>query len=155
MVVSFKENQKVDSIWPLSILALVLVGNWWLYFKMGYQDISFFFITLATISLLCLFLLVLRLQTVIDDEGIHYKMFPFHFKWQTIAWNDIQNLEIRTYRPLKEFGGWGLRFGQSGKAYTISGKTGLQLQLKNGRKVLFGTQKADVMKSYLQEMGKL
>jgi len=92
---------------------------------------------------------------VIDDEGIHYKMFPFHFKWQTIAWQEIHNLEIRTYRPLKEFGGWGLRFGQSGKAYTISGKTGLQLQLKNGRKVLFGTQKADVMKSYLQEMGKL
>lgn len=149
MARSFKETQRIDTIWPLTILAITMVGNWFLYFKMAYQDISFFYICIASVGLLCLFLLSLKLRTSIDEEGVHFKMFPFHFKWQTIRWEEIQQYEIRAYQPFKEYGGWGLRYGVSGKAYTISGKTGLQLQLKNGKKVLIGTGQQNIMSQCL------
>jgi hypothetical protein len=152
---SFKETQRIDTIWPLSILAITMVFNWLLYFRMGYGDLSFFYISLASVGFLCLFLLSLRLQTTIDKIGVHYKMFPFHFKWQTIKWEEIQQDEIRTYQPLKEYGGWGLRYGRSGKAYTISGKNGLQLYLKNGKKVLIGTHLAQELSSFIQNIKQL
>ena len=43
---------------------------------------------------------------------------------------------------MMEYGGYGMRSGSRkyGKAYNVSGKTGLQLYLSNGKKLLIGTQ---------------
>ena len=48
----------------------------------------------------------------------------------------------RTYSPMREYGGWGIRFGKSGKAYNIKGDEGLQLVFKNGKRLLIGSQKS-------------
>ena len=48
---------------------------------------------------------------------------------------------MRDYKPIGEHGGWGIRKSGKDIAYTISGKTGLQLHLAGGRKVLIGTKK--------------
>ncbi|MBP6238630.1 MAG: hypothetical protein KA270_14875 [Saprospiraceae bacterium] len=137
----FSEVQRVDSIWPLSILTLTLVFNWVLYFISGYKSLDFFYGSMLSIALLCTFFTIVRLHTKINSVGIQYKFFPFHFKWQSISWNEIETSEIRTYKPIREYGGWGLRYGKQGKAYTIKGKTGLQLYLKTGRNILIGTNK--------------
>jgi hypothetical protein len=53
--------------------------------------------------------------------------------------------QVRTYQPLKEYGGWGLKGTSKNRAYNMSGKEGLQLELKDGRRVLIGTRKpADI-----------
>jgi hypothetical protein len=62
---------------------------------------------------------------------------------------------VRKYKPLAEFGGWGLRFGVSGKAYNISGNKGLQLELTNNKKLLIGTQKPEELSEALNKIGKL
>lgn len=147
---TFVEQQKVDTIWPLSLLAITLVGNWLLYFRLGHTDPSFLYISLASVGTLCLLMFALRLNTEINAVAIRYKMFPFHFKWREIPFIDIATKEIRTYKPLTEYGGWGLRYGKSGTAYTIRGKTGLQLTLKKGTKILIGTSKADEMSKILK-----
>ncbi|MHC4187375.1 MAG: hypothetical protein ACYSRQ_04200 [Planctomycetota bacterium] len=56
---------------------------------------------------------------------------------------DLKECYIRTYRPIKEYGGWGIRygFGESGKAYNVKGNQGLQLVFENGKRLLIGTQK--------------
>ena len=119
----FEEQQKTDSIWPLSLLAITSGINWLLYFKFGHDDLSFFY--------------------------MRFKMFPFHWSWQEIAWQDVASSEIRSYKPWSEYGGWGLRRGKSGKAYTISGKTGLQLTMKTGEKILIGTNQSDALKKVI------
>jgi hypothetical protein len=139
----FEEVQKIDSIWPLSILAVTLVGNWLLYFLLKHDNLTFFYVSVLSIGLLCLFISSLKLSTEITNESVKYKMFPFHFKWRELSKKEIDKLEIRTYRPLQEYGGWGNRRGKSGRAYTIKGKQGLQLTLKNGDKILLGTSKPD------------
>ena len=52
-------------------------------------------------------------------------------------------MEIREYKPIMEYGGWGIRGFGSNRALNIKGKIGLQLVFKNGQKLLIGTQKAD------------
>jgi hypothetical protein len=54
---------------------------------------------------------------------------------------DISSAEAVTYNPMREFGGWGIRFGRNGsRAYSMSGNLGAELTLKNGKRVLLGSR---------------
>jgi hypothetical protein len=61
-----------------------------------------------------------------------------------------RSAEPRTYSPVLEFGGWGIRVGGGGMAYNVSGNEGVQLVLKSGRRVLIGTRQPDVLMSALR-----
>lgn len=88
----------------------------------------------------------LKLQIWIDQDGIHYSFFPLILKTRMISFGEIQRYEIRKYRPIIEYGGWGIKKSfKWGRAYNVSGDTGLQLYLNNGKKVLFGTQKPQAL----------
>ena len=86
-----------------------------------------------------------RLVTEVRDDGIYIRFHPFHRRFHGFLWWEIETCEARTYRPIMEYGGWGIRFGSGGKAYNVSGNRGLQLTLGNGRsgRVLIGSQRAD------------
>jgi len=83
------------------------------------------------------------LLTVIKEDGIQIKFFPFTDF--IIPFNKIKDYNIKEYRPIIDYGGWGIRWNKSGKAYTVSGKIGLQIELSNGKKILVGTQKPDAL----------
>jgi len=108
------------------------------------------FASLLMVALAAWLLEICELKTEINKEGIKVQLEPFHRKPQFIDWQDIESAYIRTYSPLWEFGGWGLRFGLSGKAYIISGNRGLQLILKDGRHLLIGTQKDLELEQFLK-----
>ena len=98
--------------------------------------------TLLIVTLLYLFR-ISRLLVSLDSEGVKYRFTPFHRRVHGIPWTEVNKVFVRTYRPIIEYGGWGIRFGLKGKAYNVSGNEGLQLELKNGRSVLFGTMEPD------------
>lgn len=150
----FTEVQRIDSIWPLAILTITLVFNWVLYFVTDYKTLDFFYGSMLSVAILCTFFTVVKLHTKINSSGIHCKFFPFHFKWQSIPWNEVENSEIRTYKAIREYGGWGLRFNSTGKAYIIKGNSGLQLYLKNGKKILIGTNQSDALAQVLLHLKK-
>lgn len=54
--------------------------------------------------------------------------------------------------PIKEYGGWGIKGKFKSKAYNVSGNIGLQLYLKNGRKVLFGTQRQEAIENAMKKL---
>lgn len=78
--------------------------------------------------------------TRVRKEGIEVMGTPLTFLRRRIGWEEIERIYARTYSPLLEYGGWGIRFGRSGTAYNIRGHQGIQLELKNGKKLLLGTQ---------------
>lgn len=92
-----------------------------------------------------------RLSTVIDKSGIHFRFFPFHMRYKQFAWDQVSKYELIGYHPIKDYGGWGIRFGKMGKAYTVSGNKGLQVHLKSGRRFLLGTQKVEELKTFLSQ----
>ena len=89
----------------------------------------------------------MKLITEIKGDSIHIKFSPF--TTQIIPFNEIIKYEIRQYRPIIEYGGWGIRFNRSGKAYTVSGNIGIQIQLSVGKGILIGTQQPN---EFLQAM---
>ena len=122
--------------------------------KVDSQDIMGQIIVLGLLFLSVAGILILRLQTRVDNEGIHYRFFPIHLQWHKISWYDVQSWEVREYHPLQEYGGWGIRMSFSSsapshRAYTVRGNKGLFLQLRSGKFMLLGTQKSKEIKSAL------
>ena len=147
----FKEEQRFNQIWLILLILVSLLVPIGIIIKEYIKDPS----SLTTTELITIIgimivasgiIFVFKLTTRIDEEGVHYKFFPFHWNFKVITWNEIKNIYVRKYYPLSEYGGWGLKSGaiwnnSKGKAINVSGDIGIQLVLKNGKKLLIGTQK--------------
>ena len=112
-------------------------------------------IAFGTMLLVYLLIFSLKLKTRIDENGIEFRFIPFHFSARSIHWNDIEKAYTRKYDAISEYGGWGMKGGMfwrknKGVAYNVKGTIGLQLELKNGKKILIGTQKEDEVNRVLQ-----
>jgi hypothetical protein len=91
-----------------------------------------------------------RLITEVRADGLYVRFVPFHWSFQRIPFVEIRKCEARRYRPLLEYGGWGIRYGPGGKAYNVHGNQGVQLELSNGKRLLIGSQRADELSRAIQ-----
>jgi hypothetical protein len=62
-------------------------------------------------------------------------------------------LEVKSYNPLSEYGGWGIRFGKNGMAYTVKGDKGIDISLDPETHLLIGTSKPDEVGVFLKARG--
>lgn len=97
-----------------------------------------------------LFFVFLKLETRVDDEKLEYRFFPVHLSWRKIPFSEIEKAQSIDYRPFRDFGGWGIRYGSPGKAYTISGKSGVLVTMKNGRKFILGSKHAEELEASIK-----
>ena len=104
------------------------------------------------IAIAALFLL-LKLQTEVRQDGLYIRYFPFHIHFKRFRSEDLSECYARRYRPIWEYGGWGIRYSlRNGKAYNVSGNQGVQLVFKNGKKLLIGSQKPDELEAAIREI---
>ena len=158
---SFSETQRFTQWWLWAVLLVSLIIVVSAHFVMEHtvdgNKIAFHsaisFAPLVLILMIIILFAAIRLNTTIDANGISYQFSPIHIKPRTLSWDEIDRAYIRQYSPLGEYGGWGIRytFG-NGKAYNIAGNMGLQLELKNGKKILLGTQKHDEIRELLESL---
>ncbi len=94
----------------------------------------------------------MRLVTEVRSDGLYIRFFPLQFHEQKISFEEIKKYEIRTYSALKEYGGYGIRYGKNGKAFNVSGNKGIQLELQDGKQLLIGTQRPEEFASALASM---
>ena len=97
------------------------------------------------------FLYRMGLDVQLSNEAIHMRFWPFHLKPRTFYFSDIDNAEPVTYSPLKDYGGWGIRYGAKGKAYNVSGKQGVVITLKTGQSILIGSQRHEELSSLIKD----
>ena len=147
----FKEQQKFRQwwIWALLTPILLIVGL-----------ASFFALKESTDNWPILFLLVplfcctlafywLRLDMEVRADGIYVRFFPVQKQFRSYHWNNIDQLFIRQYQPVKEYGGWGIRGLDRNRALNVSGTQGLQLVLQDGKRLLIGTQRPEDLKAII------
>lgn len=149
-VADFLEVQQVRRgwMWLLLILAYTGLGMMAVRHIFYQQAVGESLLTLSSIIFIALMLALVAffiykscLITIIKEGGISYRFSPLQLRHRYIAWEDVEELYIREYDAISEYGGWGMKFGSEGKAYTVKGKYGLQLQTTDGRKILIGTQR--------------
>jgi hypothetical protein len=161
----FKEKQRFRQPWVWGLMGLLLLLALWGFIQQVVWDTSFgnnpapdwvLGLILLFMATLSWFLWIFELQTRIDQEGIAFRWFPFQKSFKLLPWEKIEKVEIVGYRPLADYGGWGIRYGYRGKAHTVSGKTGLDIYLKDKKKpLLIGTQKPEELQDWLTTNGKI
>lgn len=145
----YKESQSFVTIWFIIVAVLMIVG-------LGYSVSNqfsdagewVFNLEFVIVFVIILGLSLIRLKTRVDDKGISIQFIPFVFNrlWK---WEDIQEVYIRKY-SFMDYGGWGYRFNSQGTAFTTKGKYGVQIVLKNGKRILVGTQNPDELRFYIE-----
>jgi len=158
--IMYKEVQRPRQFWIWAIVVLVAGGAW-------IQMIERFFVDgqraggtgmdVLTLVLWIIFGLafpvftaIIKLEIAVTDMEIGIRFFPLIRRRINIQ--DIVSVEARTYKPLREYGGWGIRYGmKSGKAYNMSGDRGVQLVLNDGSRVLLGSQKTDRLEEAIRQ----
>ena len=153
----FKEEQRFRQVWLMVLLGFSLLVPVSLiineYIKDNTSMTTNEFLGSLIIIASVLLIFIFKLSTRIDEKGIHYQFFPFHFSMKTLLWSEITKAEVRTYDPIGEYGGWGLRYSfnkKKGNVVNVSGDIGIQLTLKNGKKLLIGTQKKEAVSRVLK-----
>lgn len=93
----------------------------------------------------------LRLQTEVRADGVYLKMWPLHRSFRHIAWSEIERYEARQYGPIREFGGWGIRWAPGKLAYNVSGDRGVWIERTDGSAVLVGSQHVEAFVRAIDE----
>ncbi len=161
----YKEEQKFTQVWIWMLLSAVS-GIWiWQLIQQVFMGIPFgnnpssdlIVILTGLFPLLTIILFrFLTLETIINEEGISYRFRPFQRKPKVIKTEDILRFDVKKYSPLKDYGGWGIRYGsaKNGRAYNVSGNQGVLFEFKNGKRFLLGTQKPSEIRSALEKLMK-
>ena len=148
MSVQFEEKQKFNQWWLWVILLsfpIISVGPF------DDNEINVYYVLIGLAIPLLFYLFELRIK--VNEDGLYYQFSPFHLKFHAIKMDEIESFKAMEYSPLKEYGGWGIRYGFKGKAYNVSGNKGVKIFLNNGANIMFGSQKhkelESALKSYL------
>lgn len=117
--------------------------------------------TLAAVAFALIAPLVLfyraALVTEVREDGLYCKFFPFHLRFRRIPLSKMTRVERVSYSPMRDYGGWGIRFGfslsrrgissdEKGVAYIVSGNEGVRIERESKRPLLVGSQRADELR---------
>ena len=150
---TFNETQQFRQWWMWLTLALIELSVIFFAFRLLTGDVNtgrpaaLFTIILVLIipSLITVLIYIMRLETRITPEGVYVRYYPIFTTFKFYPWDGIADAYTRTYRPIREYGGYGLRYQmfRKSRAYNISGNQGIQLEFSDGNKLLIGTQKPE------------
>jgi len=152
-MVLFREVQSVRQPWLTVLLAApvvivlfglyeqVVLGRPW-----GNHPVSngAFLLIAGALCLFVVWFLNLRLVTEVHPDALVIR-FPLLWPSRRIPLADILSARATAYRPIADYGGWGIRrnFSTATTAYTAKGNRGVMLLLVHGTNVLLGSQNAE------------
>ena len=97
-----------------------------------------------------LLLAFLKLVTEVRAEGVVVELAPVARRH--IPFRDIRSLGARTYRPIRDYGGWGYRVGRHGsRAFSAMGDRGVEIALFDGRIVMIGSQRPEALEQAIRD----
>jgi hypothetical protein len=158
----FHEEQRFTQWWVWVIILAGVAPAWYIWWKhllmrrtSGADAVADWVVWLAWLGVgvvLPVLFASMRLITQVRHDGVYIRFVPIHWRWVKIEPEHIKGIRARTYNPLLEYGGWGIRYGVRGKAYTISGNQGVELEFANGRTLLIGSQRAEELASVIKSV---
>lgn len=151
----FYEKQRFNQWWLWAIIIIgLLIGSYSFYNQFVEGLISMKIILLYILFELGILLLfiTLRLETTITKDEVQVLFFPFHLKKRTYPFSSIKKMEVITYSPIQDYGGWGVRLSFNGKAFNVRGDKGLKLYFDDRKPLLIGTQKPEELQKCLEQL---
>jgi hypothetical protein len=100
---------------------------------------SWSYLLMGAVFLILVSLLSVRQTTSVAEDGVTVR-FGFLYKTR-VAFSEIVRAEAVSYRPLRDYGGWGIRgFGRR-RVLSMRGDEGVLLTRVDGSTLMVGSQK--------------
>jgi hypothetical protein len=164
----FEEVQRFDQLWFRLLLGALAAAG--LYFiiagsyiqlvqgipfgnkplpDMGLVAVNVLFFLLGVA--LPVALMRLKLEVRLDRHALIARYWPLAVR--KIPLPKIKSWEARTYRPIRDYGGWGVRYSLTQRhwVYNVKGNRGVLLELADGKKFMLGSQRAEELAQALAE----
>jgi len=149
---AFREEQKIVQVWWTTLIITAIVALIWYSFiqqiilgqPFGTNPGPDWMVWLLWLLFGIGFPIVwamIKLIVEVKDDHVLIRYYPLTTR--KIPFFDIQHVEARTYNPIREYGGWGLRGWGNKRAYNVSGDKGVELELQNGQMIMIGSQKPE------------
>lgn len=159
----FSEIQRFKQWWVWLIVIACSIIAWWAFIQQIILDTPFGsrpapdFLILVILILIGIGLPVtffsIKMTTMVSGDKIVIRFFPFRSR--EINMGDIKSAVAIDYRPVPEYGGWGIRWAPGrGMAYNISGTRGVKIDLLGGKMILIGSQRADELEAAINSAAK-
>jgi len=137
---------------PFTVAVVLLVfallaqtgGGWGPGFFHKPQFLAFLAIAVGGLAAAMILVLVSRLTTEVREDGLYVQFFPFHPSLKSISLEGLKRVEIVTYKPIRDYGGYGIKYGfRNGWAYNVSGDRGVKLFFVKKAPLLIGSQRPE------------
>lgn len=161
----FREVQRIRQPWLVLLILGLTALVWYSAWQQLLQGRPFGDNPASNEMMIVTFLLVgigmpvffhrLHLATEVRTDGIYFRYWPLLLRWRHLRWEVLEAAEAVTYHPLREYGGWGIRFGAKARAYIVSGDRGVMLHRREGSNILIGSQQPDRFIEALKASGHL
>jgi hypothetical protein len=80
-------------------------------------------------------------RTLANRDNVTIKMGIFGIKLLQLKMTEIAEVEVHSFAPLRDFGGYGIRFNSEMQAFYLRGDRGVKITCKNGKKYLLGSDR--------------
>ena len=148
-IMVFEERQRFRQKYLWLFLILFSLGSvFYLYHLNDFDAIGSILVILSTVFALFYFA---ELRTRVDEDGVQINFFPFHLSDRKIGFEEIERFSSEEYSPVKEFGGWGLRWRPGKFAYNVSGNRGVRIIKNNGKELMIGSQSPEELEKAIEE----
>jgi len=145
----FRETQRFRQPWLWGLLlgvALLVGGSLYVEGASGPGAVIGLAVVVAALALFA----VARLTTEVGDDSVRIRFFPLHLSARRVPLEEIERAEAVEYRPIGEYGGWGIRWTVGGKAYNVSGSEGVRVHRRDASELLIGSQRADELEAAIE-----
>jgi hypothetical protein len=146
---AFSEVQRFRQVWVIILVGFIALLSWAFLVELlfnpanGSSAVIIIMVFVVFGVVFPVWFLVMKLEIKVGDLLLSYRMYPLQVRWREVPAGEIASAEAVTYRPILEYGGWGIRIGCRGWAYNVSGNRGVFIRKKTGNCFLLGSQKPD------------
>ena len=149
--VLFFERQFMPAwaLWLVAFVGLVIPG--FILFTQSMPALMIFMLVI----LMIVFALFATMQTRVTEEHllITFGLVPLiAFRYDL---EDILVFEARSYQPMKEYGGWGIKGSKQDRALSMQGNEGVQLEMRSKEggtwRLLIGSQVAEKLEAIIRD----
>ena len=106
----------------------------------------------VTVLLVAVLIFFGHLEVSATKKHLHFHYGPIGKK---VPYKDIKSIRSTAVHAFKDFMGWGIRMGPDGTwGYIASGKVGVRLKLKNGKKYVVTVKDPETLVAYVRAMRK-
>jgi len=86
-----------------------------------------------------------RLVTEVSAAGLRVRLAPFQPHGRREPWTRVAAFAVVTYRPVRDYGGWGIRGTGRRVAYNARGDRGVLFTFDDGATLLVGSQQPEAL----------